>query len=59
MGYLGMVPSLTPLVAQRLELNQFQAMFVASISASLVAITLSQSFDTMKTNLQGDLGRGD
>ena len=56
MGYLGMVPSLTPYVQDYFQLGQFKAMFIASITCSMVAITLSQPFDTMKTNLQGDLG---
>lgn len=56
MGYLGMVPSMAPFFADKFGLGQFPSMFVASLAASSVAITLSHPFDTMKTILQGDIG---
>ena len=56
MGYLGLVPILTPLICSWYNLDHYQGMFAASITASLFAITLSNPFDTIKTNLQGDLG---
>ena len=56
MGYLGLVPTLTPMIKEKFNMNHFSAMFLASLAASSFAITLSHPFDTMKTNLQGDLG---
>ena len=57
LGYLGLVPTLTPRVKEYSQLGHFQSMFVSSIIASSFAISLSHPFDTMKTNLQGDLGK--
>lgn len=56
MGYLGIVPSLYPYFKDTHNMNQVSALFVSSLIASSIAITLSHPFDTMKTNLQGDLG---
>ena len=56
MGYLGLVPTITPMISSSFNMGHFKAMFTASIIASSFAISLSHPFDTMKTNLQGDLG---
>ena len=57
LGYLGLVPVMTPIISSSFNIGHFQAMFSASICASLFAITLSHPFDTIKTNLQGDIGK--
>ena len=56
MGYLGIVPSLSPIYREKYNLNPMTALFAASLTASAFAISLSHPFDTMKTILQGDLG---
>lgn len=56
-GYLGMIPALTPHTARALDLGHHQAMLVTSVLTGLCLVPSSHPFDTIKSNLQGDLGR--
>lgn len=55
-SYLGLIPTFTPIVQEKLGINRTLAMFYSSFLASSIAIVLSHPSDTIKTNLQGDLG---
>jgi hypothetical protein len=55
-SYLGLIPTFTPMIEKRSNLNNATSMLLASFAASTVAIIFSHPFDTIKTNLQGDLG---
>ena len=44
------------MIRERFKLNNPTAMLLASFAASTVAIIFSHPFDTIKTNLQGDIG---
>ena len=53
---MGMIPTLTPMIEERFNMGNVSAMFWASFASAVVAIIFSHPFDTIKTNLQGDLG---
>ena len=55
-SYLGLIPTFTPMIAKAYNMNNISAMLWASFAASTVAIIFSHPFDTIKTNLQGDIG---
>jgi hypothetical protein len=45
------------MIESKFNMNNISAMLWASLAASTVAIVFSHPFDTIKTNLQGDIGR--
>ena len=45
------------MIAEKYNMNNISAMLWASFAASSIAIIFSHPFDTIKTNLQGDLGK--
>ena len=47
---------LTPLTAEKLSLNEYQAMLLTSALITVIFGTLTHPCDTIKSNLQGDLG---
>lgn len=51
-----MIPTIRPFLEQTFGMNYVSATFAASLMASSFAISFSHPFDTMKTNLQGDIG---
>ena len=57
MGYLALVPTISSTFKERFNMNPMTALLSASILASSFAIATSHPFDTMKTVLQGDIGK--
>ena len=57
MNNLGVTPILSSYISETCEVGLFKSTIIGSIISSVIFSAVSHPFDTIKTNLQGDLSK--